>query len=69
MSVIPDDPGEQEGVGPVVVSGVVVAPELRPREREVPELVDEAPHPLLLRLQPLLIAKVPGLWRRESGGS
>ena len=64
---VPDDPGEEEGVGPVVVGGVVVTPELGTGEGEVPELVDETPHPLLLCLQPLLVAYVPSLHgERES---
>ena len=52
----PDNLLQQEAVGPVVVRGVVVPPELGAGQGEVPELVDEAPHSLLLALQPLIVA-------------
>ena len=40
----------------MVVSGVVVAPGLGAREGEVPELVNQVPHSLLLTLQPDVVA-------------
>ena len=40
----------------MVVCGIVVSPELGAGQGEVPELVDEAPHSLLLALQPLVVA-------------
>ena len=63
--LLPDDPGEQDAVRAVVVGGVVVAPELGAWEREVPELVNETAHSLLLSLQPLVIA-VPRLQRKHA---
>lgn len=67
QGLLPDDLGEQDAVGSVVVRGVVVTPELWPGEREVPELVDKAPHPLLLCLQPLVIAIPCLVGGREEG--
>ena len=58
---VPDDLGEEEVVSSMVVGGVVMTPELRPGEREVPELVNETTHPLLLSLEPLVVAYVPSL--------
>ena len=40
----------------MIVRGVVVPPQLGAGQREVPKLVDEAPHSLLLGLQPLVVA-------------
>ena len=54
--VLPDDSSEQEAVCAMIVGGVVVAPQLRPGEREVPELIDETVHSLLLSRKPLVIA-------------
>lgn len=47
--LLPDNSREEKAVGSVVVSGVVVAPQLRPGQREVPELINETAHSLLLR--------------------
>ena len=58
---VPDDLGEEEVVSSMVVGGVVMTPELRPGEREVPELVNETTHSLLLSLEPLVVAYVPSL--------
>ena len=68
--LLPNDLGEQDAVGSVVVCGVVVTPELRPGEGEVPELVDETSHPLLLCLKPLVIAvpRLVGGREGEEGG-
>ena len=63
--LLPDDPGQQDAVRAVVVSGIVVAPELGAWEREVPELVNETAHSLLLSLQPLVIA-IPRLQRKHT---
>ena len=58
---VPDDSSQQKAVGTVVVGGVVMSPQLRSWQREMPELVDETPYPLLLSLQPLVIPYVPRL--------
>ena len=52
----PDNLSEQNAVGSVVVCWVVVPPELRSWESEVPKLINETPNSLLLSLQPLVIA-------------
>ena len=52
---LPNDSSKQETVCAMVVCGVVVAPKLRPGEREVPELINETAHSLLLSQEPLVI--------------
>ena len=53
---LPDDLGEQEAVGAVVVSEVTTTPQLWAGQRVVPELVNETADMLFLCLQPLVIA-------------
>lgn len=54
-SPLPNDLLQQDGISSVIISGVIMSPELGAGEGEVPELVNEGPYTLLLCLQPDIV--------------
>ena len=54
-SPLPNDLLQQNGISSVIISGVIMSPELGAGEGEVPELVNEGPYTLLLCLQPDIV--------------